>query len=203
MNNPSGNGKSSNIQIPVVNRDGSLLTRLLPIAIIGADRVLDKQSQLYFRLLVRLVDKAFDEYSTAREYINKEIETNDKLAYRFGIINHLENCLNAINRAAKTFKTSMNGKNKLLDYMSKESLEKIAKCDTSTVRNRVEHIDEDIQKGKLHGPIFLDVDNNYEKICISNKCATFPDLVAIIESYHEAVLEICINLPNRRKVSTG
>jgi hypothetical protein len=197
LDNFSGKFKSGKNQIPAINRDASLLTRLLPIVIIGCDGVLDKKGQLYFRLLCRLVDKSFDEYSTAKEYIEREIETGNKLEYRFSIINHLENCINAINRAAKTLKSSIKGENKLLEYMSKESLETLKKCDASTIRNRVEHIDEDIQKGKFRGQLFLDVDNNYEKICINYKCVTFRDLTSVIESYHKAVLEICNNLPNR------
>jgi len=197
LDNFSGRFKRGKNQIPAVKRDASLLIRLLPIVLIGCDAVLDKKGQLYFRLLCRLVDKSFDEYSTAKEYIEREIETENKLEYRFIIIDHLENCINAINRAAKTLKSSIKGENKLLQYMSKESLETLKKCDASTIRNRVEHIDEDIQKGKFRGQLFLDVDNNYEKICINDKCVTFRDLVSIIESYHKAVLEICNNLPER------
>lgn len=195
MDSFNGKCKSNNIQIPAINRDGPLITRLFPIAVFGFDGVLDKKGKLYFRLLCRLVDKSFNEYASAKEYIDQEIKNENKLEYRYSIINHLENCINAINRAAKTLKTSMKERNKLLEYMNKESLEKITRCDTSTIRNRVEHIDEDIQEGKLHGPSFLDVDNNYEKICINDKCVTFQDLVSIIENYHQAVLEICTNLP--------
>jgi hypothetical protein len=83
-------------QIPTINRDAPLVTRLLPIVIGGFDLILDKKSQLYFRLLCRLVDKSFKEYSIAKEHIDEEIKTKDKLAYRFSIIDHLENCINAI-----------------------------------------------------------------------------------------------------------
>ena len=184
-------------KIPAIKRNGSLLTRLLPIVIIGSDRVLDKKGQLYLRLLCRLTDKSHDEYSAAKEHIDNEIETKNKLAYSFSIINHLENCINAIHRAAKTLKAAKKDKNRLLEYISKESLEKITRCNTSIIRHRIEHIDDDIQKGTLRGAIFLHIDDNYEKICISDKCITFNELVSIIECYHEAVLEICNNLPNR------
>lgn len=197
MDSSGSKFKSSKNQIPAINRDGSLLTRLLPTVIIGADQVLDKRGRLYFRLLCRLVDKSFDEYSTAKEYIDQEIQIENRLEYRFNIINHLENCINAIDRAAKTLKSSTKGENKLSEYMSKESMEAVEKYDASTVRNRVEHIDQDIQEGKFHGQLFLDVDDNYGKICINYKCVTFRDLASMIESYHKAVLEICNNLPKR------
>ena len=189
-------------QIPTINRDAPLVTRLFPIVISGFDRILDKKSQLYLRLLCRLVDKSFNEYSIAKEYIDEEIKTENRLAYFFSIINHLENCINAIHRAAKIFKTSMEEKNKLLEFTSKDTLEKITKYDTFTkrktsIRHRVEHIDEDIQKGEFQGGLFLHVDKSYEKICINMKYLALYDLASMIEDYHRAVLEICSNLPNR------
>lgn len=184
-------------QIPAINRDAPLVTRLLPIVMVGVDGILDKKSQLYFRLLARLIDKSFDEYSIAKECIDKEIETENKLAYRFDIINHLENCISAIHRAIKILRISENEKCNLLEFISKDTLERIKKYNVSHIRNRIEHIDEDIQEDKFQGKLFLDVDENYEKMCINEKYLPLNDLALIIEDYHKAVLEICNNLPNR------
>jgi hypothetical protein len=172
-------------------------------ALVGFDEVLGNNGKLYLRLLVRLVDKSVSEYNIAKEYLDQEIKNGNKLDYGFIIINHLENCINAINRVAKTFQSSMKVSNKIKDndklskYLSKESIENIEKFNTASIRNKVEHIDDDIQKGEFRGQLFLAVDNNYEKICISNKSISLSDLVLIIESYRKAVLEIFDNLPNR------
>jgi len=186
-------------EIPSINRDAPLIIRLLPIIIVGLDGVLDAQGKLYFRLLGRLVDKAAEEYMKAKEYVEKEIETKDRLGYRFAIMDHLENCINALSRAAKALRSAVKGKSNLLDYISKETLEKIIDDrKIRTIRNRIEHIDEDIQKGRFEEGLFLDIDESYKKICINRKCITLQDLASIIEKYHWSVLEIIENLPNRR-----
>jgi len=189
---------SRKTEIPSINRDAPLINRLLPIVIGGFDGVLDDQGKLYFRLLCRLVDKAAEEYMTAKEYVEKEIETKDRLAYRFAIMDHLENCINALSRAAKALRRAVKGKSNLLNYISKETLKKIIDDrKIRSIRNRIEHIDEDIQKGEFQGRLFLDIDESYEKICINRRCITLQDLASIIEKYHWSVLEIIENLPNR------
>lgn len=190
--------KNPNVKIPIINRDAQLIKRLIVIVIGGFDEVLGKNGRLYFRLLCRLVDKSFNEYLTAKEYILKEMKTKDKLAYRFTIINHLENCINAINRAIKAFNSSLQADKSYIKNFAKDStINKIKKLGASSVRNRVEHIDEDILKNKFKTGLFLDVNKDYSQICINNKCLGFVDLASIIEQYHNFVLEIFNNLPNR------
>lgn len=196
-----------NPQIPTINRDGKLVTRLLPVVLVGFDHVLDKESRLYIRLLVRLVDKSFNEYMTAREYIIEETKTQDKLAHRFNIIGYLENSINAISRAIKIFEIIIYGKKikdsnekrkfNILNFVNSKTLKKIKKQNVSKIRNRIEHIDEDIFDNKFKRDLFLDVDEKYEKICINNKCLSLVNLASIIENYHTFVLEILLNLPNR------
>ena len=141
------------IQIPTINRDGKLITRLLVIVLGGFDGALDKESQLFLRLLCRLVDKSYDEYMLAREYIKEEMKAEDKLAYRFSIINHLEDCLNAINRAINIFNILISGKTigkheiktiikkdcSILKLISSETIAKIKKYKVSQIRNRIIH----------------------------------------------------------------
>ncbi len=196
------------MEIPEVKRDGKLISRLLAIAIGGFDKVVDKESQLYLRLLARLVDKAYSEYSIARECILEEIQTNDKLAYRIEIINHLENCISAISRAAKIFKSLEDGISlkdgtrvkKELDiykFISDQTRQKIVKQSVSSLRNRVEHIDEDVYLNKFKDRLFLDVSDDYENICINGKSVPIKDLAKMISEYHELVLEIFSHLPKR------
>jgi len=74
------------------------------VVIGGLDKkALDEKGQRYLRLFCRLIDKAYDEYTTVKPYIEKEIKSENRLEYLFAIINHLENCINALNRAGKAF----------------------------------------------------------------------------------------------------
>jgi len=189
---------SSNIKIPIINRDTKLINRLMIIVIIGLDEVLGKNGKLYFRLLCRLVDKSFDEYLMAKNYILEEIKTKNKLVYRFIVINHLENCINALNRAIKVFNSSIKTNESYINnFVSENTVAKIKKLNVSPIRNRIEHIDEDIYKNEFKTDLFLDIDDEYKKICINSKCLLLTDLVSIIENYYNFVLEIFNNLPNR------
>ena len=189
---------NSNIKIPIVNRDAQLIKRLILVVMIGFDEVLGKKGKLYFRLLCRLVDKPFNECLIAREYILVEMKTKDKLACRFTIINHLENCINAINRAIKVFNSSIEAdESSIKNFVSENTIKKIKELNVSSIRNRVEHIDEDILENKFETGLFLDVNKDYSEICINNKCLAFVDLASIIKHYHNFVSEIFNNLPNR------
>ncbi|MEM2174723.1 MAG: hypothetical protein QXI58_03770, partial [Candidatus Micrarchaeia archaeon] len=182
--------KVGSIDIPIIQRDRPLIKSLLIVVLGGFDGVLDKEGQLYFRLLCRLIDKSVDEYLIARDYIAKELKSGDKLAYRFEIINHLENCINAINRAIKTFKWAIEKNSNLLQFIDSGTIAKIKSLSVSEVRNRIEHIDEDIFKNKFKKNLFLDADEEYKKICINEKCISFVELASIIENYHSLVREI-------------
>lgn len=201
--------KNNNVQIPTINRDGTLVSRLIPVILVGAEEVLDRESKLYLRLLVRLIDKSFSEYTNATEYMEEELKKDDKLAYRFTIIGHLENCINAVSRISKIFNLVIDGKVKrkkykkeiiIKDYsishlISDKSKKRIRGYSLSNIRNRIEHIDEDIYFNVFKGELFLDVDENYKQICINKQCVQFSDLILMIKDYHKFILEIFSNLP--------
>lgn len=201
-------------KIPNLKRESPLIVKLLPILITGFDEVIDNESKLYLRLLSRLADKAFDEYILAKKCIDEEIKTGDKLKYRFQIINHLENCTNAISRCSKIITTLNNGvcANKsnglvkpikknidLLNLASKEIKEKLFSKNAIAVRNRVEHIDEDIYLNKFQRNLFLDVDENYENMTINKKKLSFIEASNLILNYYKLIEEIFNNLPIKKE----
>lgn len=195
--------------IPKIKEDIILLKHLLPVVVIGFDQAVGREGGLYLRLFCRLIDKAIYEYNIARRLILEEIEDNNRLKNRFLIINHLENCLNAISRVAKTFDLLTNGvynkesrtrekkEQKILEFISKESIVTVSINKISKIRNRIEHIDEDIYTNKFISNLFLDTDKDYKKICINNNCIDLFDLANMIQEYRKIALEIFSNLPNR------
>lgn len=196
----SKKASNNSIQIPVIKRDGPLIKRLIPVLVVGSEKQLDKESRLYIRALSRLVDKSFDEYMCAREYIIEEIRENDKLAYRIAIINHLEDSVNALNRAINILEALIYGKNKtvksfnILNFINSTTLQKTKTYNVSKIRNKIEHLDEDIFDNKVSGGIFVDVDERYKQICINSRCLSLYELTSAIEDYHNLVLEIFQNL---------
>ena len=198
---------SISVQIPNLVRKHSLVSLFIPILLIGADSVLDNESNLYIRLFVRLVDKAFSEYMDAKRYMEEELKTGDKLAYGFSIINHLENCLNALVRVMNVFDIITVGMRrkgkvmkkdlKVLDFVTQKTVKEIKNYNVKGVRNRIEHIDEDIYLNRFKKDLFIKIDDQYQTICINNKCISLLELVRVMESYNSFVLEIFHNLPNR------
>lgn len=196
------------MEIPEAKRDGKLISRLMAAILVGFDQVMERESQLYLRLLVRLVDKAFTEYSIVRECIIEEIKENDKLAYRIEIINHLENCVSAISRASKIMGMLANGLTRkdrtkikrnldIYKFVNKETRKMITTQSVSSVRNRVEHVDEDIYLNKFTDKLFLDVSDDYKNININRESVSLEDLANMITTYHELTLEIFSRLPRK------
>lgn len=195
--------------IPEIKEEPFLIKPLLPVVIIGFDQAIGRDGGLYLRLFCRLIDKAIYEYNIARRLILEEMEDNDRLKNRFLIINHLENCLNAVSRVAKTFDLLTNGvynresrirekkDQKILEFISKESIVAVSINKISKIRNRIEHIDEDIYMNKFISNLFLDIDKDYKKICINNNCIDLLELANMIQEYRKIALEIFSNLPNR------
>lgn len=190
--------KENNLKIPEINRDGPLLNRLLVVVIGGFDGDLDNESKLYLRLLCRLVDKCFDDYVLVKELIDKEIKIDDKLAFRFQIINHLENCINSIARVSGViFYLQKKSDFKLLKSIDKGLMEVINLSFSRKLRGMVEHIHKDIYEGKFKEGLFLDIDEKYEKICINEECVEVLDLSSVIYKYHVFVSEVLNCLPSR------
>lgn len=212
----------STIEIPGIKRDGLLKNRLIPITFIGFDEVFGKKGALYFRLLCRLIDKAAKDYLLAKDLIEKEIRSSDNLTYRFSIIDHLEDCFSSINRVVRIVNILKNGKvvekSTKRCAMCKQKIKKVStmldECDflkfarfasykkiqdkeVKDVRNRIEHIDEDIYFGKISGPVFLDIDEHCEGVILNGVECSFSQLASVIEKYHEFMLEIIDGLPNK------
>jgi len=211
-------------KLPEIKRDAPLKSRLISITLIGFDDVFGKIGALYFRLLCRLIDKAAKDYSLVKNLIEKEIKSNDKLNYRLPIVDHLEDCFSSVNRIIRIIRMLEKGiiKKKSIGYcpVCNQKIEEIStilnKCDflkfsklkaykkiqsqsISKIRNRIEHIDEDIYLGKINGSIFIDIDENYKNITLNGINCSFSQLVSIIESHHEFMLEIISNLPKKGK----
>lgn len=104
-----------------------------------------------FKLVARLIDKAIFEYQMTREAVLAEVaenkmsfeeirkRDNGQFLYTCTIINHLENCIDAIVRIYKLIN---------LDSQNRSTLTKF--------RNAIEHMESRIMEGAT-GPVALDL----------------------------------------------
>ena len=194
--------------IPEPKRDGKLISRLLAVTIVGFDKVMDRESQLYLRLLARLVDKAFYEYCIVRELLLEEMKIGNRLAYRIEIVNNLENCVSAISGISKILYRLANGSTRtgkrpmkknldIYNLISDEMKQKVSTTTIWAIRNMIEHIDKEIYLGNFQDQLFLDINEKYETISINGKILSLAELADMITVYHELVLQIFNRLPKK------
>jgi hypothetical protein len=188
--------------IPALNVKGDLYRRLMVNILGGFWKVLEDQGINYFHLLCSLIDKAVYEYNFFYNYSVEEIKRNDPLSYRLKIIWHLENCINTINRADRILsvilnKTTKGKKQRILQFIVEKTANHIIDYKIGIIRNRIEHIEQDIFQGKIKGSILVNIDKSYSFISVNNRKLLLVDLVSLIGNFHKLVLEIQSKLPNK------
>lgn len=158
-------------EMPAISVDGSAISRFLVGSMGGA---YEPDMERYFSLLGRLIDKARHEYAAARS--SALTESSEDSIYTAEIINHLENCINALVRVYKIF--SQIG-----------SVGVSMQKSVSDVRNRIEHMDEDIAEGKT-GATSLNISSDAKSIEILGKTLDLVDLAKEIEAVHVEILKL-------------
>lgn len=190
-------------KIPELKSKKDLVNRLFVHFLGNFWGVLDKESRNYFHLMMVLIDKSIYEYNNFYGYVEKELKENDPLSYRLKIIWHLENCINAVSRASKILRTILIGvkgqkKAKDISKLLKQNIvKKLEESKIFEIRNRVEHIDEDIFNSLLKGPFLVSLDENYANIVINENGIALNDFVLLIDSFYDLLVDINNQLPNR------
>lgn len=181
-------------EMPEIFVDGSAIPRFLTVSLIGA---FDETNSRYFVLLGRLIDKARNEYTYAREAAQEEeresgmtfaqIERRNKgqFFYTVTLINHLENSLNALSRIYKILRQ--------IKY------EYTSPIDTSVkdIRDMIEHMDRDIALAKS-GSVSLNISKDARHIEILNSSLCLDELAEEIETLHREIIKIFSDNPKVR-----
>lgn len=164
------------------------------------DPGLNRKQVSYRRVFARLVDKAIYEYQMTRKAILDQLAERDRspeqmaahgrqlfiLAYT----DHLENCVNAVNRAWHAFgclqEEGISGSvqselDRSLNTFS-DSLEGLR-----LVRNAFEHVEERIQEDKIveGQPVMLSISPDGERAVIGNDEVQFADVARTLRKLHE------------------
>jgi len=172
-------------------------------AIIGfrGDQLTQKE-RLYIRVFVRLANKALTEYSVARNLVEAEInemtrsseemERDGRQLYFLGIVDHMENCINATRRLfhfLDVIKSEKRHGGKLrLDRLIRRMIEAQSR-DIVNIRDCIEHLDEQIQKSEKFGPIMLSFSDDDESIEIADSTIRFVDLALVLKYFHKLSLQ--------------
>ncbi len=158
----------------------------------GFDAIKPEKDRKYITVLSRLIDKAKNEYTWARESaLAEEKETsltyeeilkrnNGQYIYTCTIINHLENCINALARIYKIVRN--------LNFEIDNDKDKAI----TDVRNCIEHMDREIDKG-IVGYVCLNVSEDALSIYIGEGSKTkelkIVDIAEQIGILHKKITE--------------
>jgi len=202
----------SECKMPDLSTLEPLWTRLVPLLLIGAPG-LAKNTGLYLREYVRLVEKALREYSEARNAILEVIaEITDKgkrskqsarLAFVFLFADHMETCINAIRRIYRLMDGIIGTKGD--SALVPKELRKLVLTNRESItgiRDTIQHLDKDIRDGIPSGkPIMLAVNDNADGIVISSHEMKFNQIAMVLKRMHEIALHILVVGKTGKKVS--
>lgn len=161
--------------------------------LVGAGKNMEPHIEKYRKNFVRLVDKAVYEYNEARGAIIAQIEDKQATIYIPAIINHLENCINAIRRSLKLLDRIRNHPRApfIMDKNTYKLINSYSK-DVTSIRDTIEHIDERIAKDEIkkNCPVALDISEDASKGIIGDKSISLIRLANLIRKLHGLALEI-------------
>lgn len=176
--------------------DFPLIGRLIVQLLVG-ERDLSPNARRYRRNFVRLLDKALREYKESRELILAEVaETNHpsggRPIYFLAFTDHIETCINAVSRLFRLLERIKSEKDSPKFPRELRRLIETRNKSVANIRNSVEHIDEQIQKGEIAPgkPIMLALNKDSDGISISSFEIKFTELAMVLEKMHEIALYI-------------
>jgi hypothetical protein len=181
--------------------DLSGLEKLQPTLIINlvfaqGDKDISRRTALNRRLYIRLIDKAVDEYTEARELIVaqiaegqrnvEEIAQNGSHIYMLKFVDRMENCISSVRRILR-FLDILKGNQDGLAF-SRTTRNHIESLTTPIidVRNTIEHMDERIQKDVIqeNEPVMLKIMDTQDGIMIAGQSLKFSTLGTLIKKLH-------------------
>ncbi len=188
----------------IIVRKYRLLQLFIPIQLCGFTCFFDKKTRRYVSILVRLIDKAILNYNlivehTVRLENRKDIDFQDFL----NLNDYAEVCISAIGRAIKIIESiTVDNSTNLKDFIDLETLNAI-KYNKSIIdtRNRIEHINEDIQNellkdGENH-TININDGKNRLSIGKDGTGIELSELKSVLEKYNEVIVNVFKELPDK------
>lgn len=153
-------------------------------------------ARLLFAYLL-VVDKAVREYTAGREALLKHANEHGGIAAFVEGVGRFETCINSVKRALRLLQ--MLG-TQLDAPPTQRALRKLAQAQSdsiTTVRDAIEHIDQDIASGAIAGgdAHLLTVNPEGHELCIAEHRITFRQLHTTVRALHSCGLAMLEGLP--------
>jgi hypothetical protein len=178
-----------------------LVSRLLLQEVFLRKHGFSHEAKLYRRHFVRLLDKALNEYTIAREACLAQIEEakrpvkeleSGRIIYTFEFIDHIENCINAVARLSKFLQRLKSVKTPAgIPRVARRLLE-TRRGSIKDIRDTVEHVEEKIHNGETSPDklIMLSLNDENDGVAILDDEIKFSSLAIILRRMHEIALHL-------------
>jgi len=171
-------------------------TLVLNLVFAGGDRDLSRRTALNRRIYIRLLDKAVDEYTQARELIvaqiaegqrsTEEMTQTGRYIYMFKFVDHMENCISTVRRILRFVEILKGNQDGLAFPRTVRKYIESLTTPIIDVRNIIEHMDEQIQNDTIQDdePIMLEITGSQDEIGIAGQSLKFSTLSTLIKQLH-------------------
>lgn len=148
---------------------------------------LTKNEHQYYRIFMRLENKALASYQAAREAMVSYVENRENIfAITFDFVDHMENCLNSARRLYGVLQRVRRekGAGLSIERIQFKALNRYFDG-TTPIRNVIEHLDEHVQDGTLADSVVLTISEDDKHVEIGGFSISFENLANVIRKFHE------------------
>ena len=189
--------------------DLSGLEKLLPNMLLnivfgGIDKGFDRKTAIYRKIIVRLIDKALDEYNEARVLIinqileikrsSEEKTTRGRVIYMFKFVDHMENLISTLRRILRLFdKLKGNMQGLAFPRTIRKQIESLSNP-LIGLRNTIEHIDDAIQKDEIKAddPVMVKITADQGGVKVGSNNIRFYDISTLLKKLHALGQELVV-----------
>jgi len=172
------------------DRNVPIAKYLLPQLLVGG--VEDDPFGLLLREFVRLVDKAVFEYEDARGAFETGSENHRYILPHIAFTNHFETCINAVARLLKILDRLVRLHRNAGQLRTIRKMAKAAEKEVRGIRDQIEHMAEDIQKGARAAgdPIMLALSEDGKTARVGDQCIALSEVARAITALHRVALAV-------------
>jgi hypothetical protein len=171
-----------------------LIPGLLATLLASKAEHLTERERLYYRVYLRLVDKAVSEYGLARHAVLRDVaewnaspkgNNRGRTLHIVAFMDHIENCINASRRLyALLDRVKAEDGGLTIERVKRRAVE--AHFDELTnVRDAIEHVDDEIRGGEVKEGIMPSFTDNDQSLKMLGYTMRFCDLAAVLTKFNE------------------
>lgn len=160
------------------------------------DKNFERKTAVYRKIVVRLIDKALDEYNEARSLIinqilegkrsTEEMTKKGRVIYMLKFVDHMENLIGTLRRILRLFeKLKGNMQGLAFPRTIRRQIESLS-TPLVDLRNTIEHVDDAIQKDEIkeEEPVMVKIMADQGGVVVGSNKISFFEISTLIKKLH-------------------